>query len=73
MQHRGNGLYRPLLIGQEQRMHSANGAGSSMTLLDEGIELTALVFTQAHGIRLRHRSLLSIGEVTQEDCKTKPR
>jgi hypothetical protein len=72
MQHRGNGLYRPLLIGREQHMRSVNGSGRSMAPLDEGMELTALVFIQVQDIGLGHRFFVSVREVTQGGCKERP-
>jgi hypothetical protein len=41
MQHRGNGLDRLLLIGQEQRVRPAHRAGGGVALLDEGIKQPA--------------------------------
>jgi hypothetical protein len=41
MQHRGDGLHRLLLIGQEQRMRPAHRAGGGVALLNVGIEQPA--------------------------------
>jgi hypothetical protein len=44
MQPGGNRLGRVLLISEKQRIRPANRASSSITLLNEGIELTAFMF-----------------------------
>jgi hypothetical protein len=59
MQQRGDGWHRLLLIGQEQRLRPAHGAGGGIALLDKGIEQPASVVTPLHDICLGHGSLLS--------------